>query len=50
MTVITMGEIRSVYKIVVGKPEDKKPCGRPSIRWEYNIEIDLQETEWEGVG
>jgi hypothetical protein len=33
-----------------GKPEDKKAFVRPSSRWEDNIEIDLLETEWEGVG
>jgi len=30
----------------VGKPEGKRPLGRPRHRWEYNIKIDLQETDW----
>jgi len=38
-----MGEMRSVYKILVGKPEGKRPLGRPRRRWEDNIKIDLQE-------
>jgi hypothetical protein len=45
-----MGEIRSAYKIVVWKPEGKKPCGRPSSRWEDNIEIDLREKSGRGWG
>ena len=38
-----MGEWRGVYRILVGKPEGKKPLGRPRRRWENNIKIDLQE-------
>jgi len=41
--VACMGEMRSVYKILVGKPEGKRPLGRPRRRWEDNIKIDLQE-------
>jgi hypothetical protein len=33
--------MRSEYKIFVGKPEGKRPLGRPRHRWEYNIRIDL---------
>jgi hypothetical protein len=37
-----MGEWRGVYRILVGKPEGKKPLGRPRCRWEDNIKMDLQ--------
>ena len=32
-----------VYRVLVGKPKGKRPLGRPRRRWEYNIEMDLQE-------
>jgi len=38
-----MGERRGVYRVFVGKPEGKRPLGRPSRRWEDNIKVDLQE-------
>jgi len=38
-----MGEIRGVYRVLVGKPEGKGPLGRPRCRWEDNIKMDLQE-------
>jgi hypothetical protein len=44
-----MGEIRNEYKILVGKPEGKRPLGRPRRRWEDNIRMDLGEIGWEGV-
>jgi hypothetical protein len=37
------GRGRDVYRILVGKPEGKRPMGRPRPRWEDNIKIDLQE-------
>jgi hypothetical protein len=40
-----MGEGRGVYRILVGKPERKRPLGRPRHRGEYNIKADLQEVE-----
>ena len=40
-----MGEGRGVHRVLVGKPEGKRPLGRPSCRWENNIKVDLQ-----GVG
>ena len=39
-------ERRVAYRILVGKPERKKPLGRPRRRWENNIKIDLQEVEY----
>ena len=38
-----MGQERGVYRVLVGKPEGKRPLGRPRHRWEDNIKIDLQE-------
>jgi hypothetical protein len=40
-----MGEGRGVYRVLVGKPEGKRPLGRPRCRWEDNIKMDLQEVE-----
>jgi hypothetical protein len=37
-----MGERRGVYRVLVGKSEGKKPLGRPRLRWEDNIKMDLQ--------
>jgi hypothetical protein len=37
-----MGEMRNEYKILVGKPEGKKPFGRPKRRWDDNIGMDLR--------
>jgi hypothetical protein len=44
-----LGEMRNVYKILVGKPEEKRPLGRHRRRWENNIRMDLREMGWEGV-
>jgi len=38
-----MGEGRGVHRILVGKPEGKRPLGKPRRRWEDNIKVDLQE-------
>jgi len=38
-----MGERRGVYRVLVGKPEGKRPLGRPRSRWEDNIKMDLRE-------
>jgi len=38
-----MGERRGVYRILIGKPEGKRPIGRPRHRWEDNIKMNLQE-------
>jgi hypothetical protein len=40
-----MGEGRVVYRFLVGKPEGKRPMGRPRLRWEDDIKMDLQEVE-----
>jgi hypothetical protein len=41
--VTRMGEDRGVHRVLVWKPEGKKPLGRPRCRWEDNIKMDLQE-------
>jgi hypothetical protein len=41
--VARMGEGRVVYRVLVGKPEKKIPMGRPRLRWEDNIKVDLQD-------
>jgi hypothetical protein len=38
-----MGERRGLYRVVVGKPEGKRPLGRPRRRWKDNTKMDLQE-------
>ena len=45
--VARMGERRDVYSFLVGKPEGKRPLGRPRCRWEDNIIMDLQEEGYE---
>jgi hypothetical protein len=47
--VARMGERRGVYRILVGKPEGKRPLGRPRVRWEDNIKMDLEEVGCEGM-
>jgi hypothetical protein len=44
-----MGERRSVYRVLVGRPEDKRPVGRCRRRWEDNIEMDLREMGIDGA-
>ena len=38
-----MRERRGIYRVLVGKPEGKRPLGRPKYRWEDDIKMDLQE-------
>ena len=38
-----MGEGRGVHRVLIGKPEGKRPLGRPRRQWEDNIKMDLQE-------
>jgi hypothetical protein len=45
----TNWEKRNAYRILVGKPEGKRPLGRPRRRWVHNIRMDLGEIEWNGV-
>jgi hypothetical protein len=41
-----MVERRDAYRVLVGKPEGRKPLERPRRRWEDNIEMDLRESGW----
>jgi hypothetical protein len=45
--VARMGAMRSAYNIFVGKPEGKRPLGRPRRRWNDNIIMDPREITWE---
>ena len=44
-----MGERRGVYRVLVGKPERKRPLGRPRRSWEDNIKMDFQEVGCGGM-
>jgi hypothetical protein len=44
-----MGERRGLYRVLVGKPEGKRPLGRPTRRWEDNIKMDLQDVGCGGM-
>jgi hypothetical protein len=44
-----MGEKRTAYRLLVGKPEGKRPIGRPRRRWVDNIRMDLGEVGWGDV-
>jgi hypothetical protein len=45
--VACVGEKRGAYRILVGRPEGRRPLGRPRRRWEDNIKMDLQEVGWD---
>jgi hypothetical protein len=47
--VARMEETRNAYRILVGKPEEKSPLGRPRRRWVNNIIIGLREVEWDDM-
>jgi hypothetical protein len=44
-----MGVEKNVYMVLMGKPEGKRPLGRPRRRWENGIRIDLREIGWGSV-
>jgi hypothetical protein len=44
-----MGEKRNAYRLLVGKPEGRRPLGRPTRRWLHNIRMDLVEVGWGDV-
>ena len=44
-----MGERRGLYRVLVGKPEGKRPCGRLRCIWEDNIKLNLQEVGYGGM-
>jgi hypothetical protein len=47
--VALMREKRAVYRVLVGRPERKRPLGRPRSRWECNIKMDFQEVGCVGM-
>jgi hypothetical protein len=47
--VACMGVKRNAYRVLVGKPEAKRPQGRPRHRWEDNIKMDFREKGWGGM-
>jgi hypothetical protein len=47
--VTRMGEGRGVYRVLVGRPDGKRPLGRPRRRWEDNIKMDLREIGIDGT-
>jgi hypothetical protein len=47
--VARMGEKLNAYRILVGKPEGKRPLGRPGRRLVDNVEMDLREIGWDGM-
>jgi hypothetical protein len=47
-TVFKLQETRNAYRILVGKPEGKRPLGRSRCRWVDNIKMDLGEIGWDG--
>jgi len=44
-----MGQKGGVYRVLVGKPEGKRPLGRPRCRWDYYIKMNIQGVEYEGM-
>jgi hypothetical protein len=44
-----MGGKRGAYRILVGRPEGRRPLGTPTSRWEDNIKMDLQEVGWRSM-
>jgi hypothetical protein len=44
-----MGEGRGVYGVLIGRPEGKRPLGRPRRRWENNIKLDFREVRIDGA-
>jgi hypothetical protein len=42
-------KIGKIWRILVGKPEEKRPAGRPRRRWVDNIKMDLRDIKWDGM-
>jgi hypothetical protein len=48
--VARIGEGRNAYRMLLVKPEGRRPLKRPRHRWAYNIKMDLREIGWDGMG
>ena len=48
-TLLLLGDRRGAYRVYVGRPEGKRPLGRPRRRRDNSIEMALQEVGWEGI-
>jgi hypothetical protein len=46
LKLLCMGKERNVYRVLMGKPEGKRPLERPRCRWEDGIRMDLREIGW----
>jgi hypothetical protein len=46
----TNGVKRNAYRVLVGRPQGKRPLGRPRCRWVDNVKMDLREIGWSGIG
>jgi hypothetical protein len=46
---LRMGDKRNAYRMLVGKPEENRPIGRPRRRWEDNVRTDLGEVGWDVI-
>jgi hypothetical protein len=44
-----MGETRNAYRVLMGKPEGKRPLGRSRRSWVDNIKMDLRDIRWDGI-
>jgi hypothetical protein len=44
-----INEKRDAYRVLVGKPEGKRPLGKPQPKWEDNIKLDLRDIGWGGM-
>jgi hypothetical protein len=47
--VARIGKKMNAYRVLVGKPKEKRPLGRPRRRWKDNIKIELREIGWDGM-
>jgi hypothetical protein len=48
-TCSTTGKKENAYRLLVGKPEGERPLGRPRLRWEDNIKMDIRDLGWGGM-
>jgi hypothetical protein len=49
IVLVKYNAMRDIHRVLVGKPEGKRPLGKPGCRWEDNIKMDLQDVECGGM-